>query len=138
MIEIEEAFEKIAEFARTFEVSEDPELWRRLVAEERKEVQEAAAALLKELLDLTYVVAGYAHLFGEERAETELGPALSNTLLNDLIEAFSDVGGEAFRRVHTSNMSKLGDDGKPIRREDGKIMKGPNYKPPVLDDLVVI
>ena len=29
--------------------------------------------------------------------------------------------------VHRSNMSKLGTDGRPIRREDGKIMKGPNY-----------
>lgn len=32
--------------------------------------------------------------------------------------------------VHRSNMSKLGEDGKPIRREDGKIQKGPNYSPP--------
>lgn len=43
---------------------------------------------------------------------------------------------EAFRRVHASNMSKLGDDGKPLRREDGKILKGPNYAPPVLLDLI--
>ena len=42
---------------------------------------------------------------------------------------------EALYRVHRSNMSKLGEDGKPIRREDGKILKGPNYKPPFLDDL---
>lgn len=32
--------------------------------------------------------------------------------------------------VHDSNMSKLGEDGKPIYREDGKIMKGPNYWKP--------
>lgn len=32
--------------------------------------------------------------------------------------------------VHYSNMSKLGPDGKPIRREDGKILKGPNFSPP--------
>ena len=43
---------------------------------------------------------------------------------------------EALFRVHKSNMSKLGLDGKPIRREDGKILKGPNYQPPKLDDLV--
>ncbi len=42
---------------------------------------------------------------------------------------------EAYRRVHISNLSKLGDDGKPIRRADGKITKGPNYKPPYLEDL---
>lgn len=43
---------------------------------------------------------------------------------------------EAMRRVHRSNMSKLGEDGKPIYREDGKVLKGPNYQPPNLTDLV--
>lgn len=42
---------------------------------------------------------------------------------------------EAMRRVFESNMSKLVD-GKPLRREDGKVLKGPNYQPPVLDDLI--
>jgi predicted HAD superfamily Cof-like phosphohydrolase len=41
----------------------------------------------------------------------------------------------ALKRVFESNMSKFVD-GKPLRREDGKILKGPNYKPPFLDDLV--
>ena len=43
---------------------------------------------------------------------------------------------EAMRRVYESNMSKLGEDGKPIYRADGKVLKGPNYKPPTLTDLV--
>lgn len=43
---------------------------------------------------------------------------------------------EAFMRVHESNMSKLGSDGKPIYREDGKVLKGPNYFSPDLSDLV--
>ena len=43
---------------------------------------------------------------------------------------------QALRRVHKSNMSKLGEDGKPIYREDGKVLKGPNYQPPDLSDLV--
>lgn len=38
----------------------------------------------------------------------------------------------AFIEVHSSNMSKLGEDGKPIYREDGKILKGPNYFKPDL------
>jgi len=42
---------------------------------------------------------------------------------------------EALDRVQASNMSKLVD-GKPLRREDGKILKGPNYQPPNLIDLV--
>jgi len=41
----------------------------------------------------------------------------------------------AMRRVFESNMSKLVD-GKPLRRADGKVLKGPNYYPPSLDDLV--
>jgi predicted HAD superfamily Cof-like phosphohydrolase len=39
---------------------------------------------------------------------------------------------ECFLEVHESNMSKLGDDGKPIYREDGKVLKGPNYFEPDL------
>ena len=43
---------------------------------------------------------------------------------------------EAMNRVHKSNMSKLGLDGTPIRRRDGKVLKGPNYDPPNLKDLI--
>ena len=39
----------------------------------------------------------------------------------------------AFREVHRSNMSKLGPDGKPIKRADGKVLKGPNFTPPKLE-----
>jgi predicted HAD superfamily Cof-like phosphohydrolase len=38
--------------------------------------------------------------------------------------------------VHLSNMSKLGEDGNPIYREDGKVMKGPNYFPPNLKNIL--
>ena len=69
------------------------------------------AAALKELADLVYVCFQYA-----ENLEWNLLEALS--------------------RVHESNMSKLDDNKQPIRREDGKVLKGPNYKPPFLDDLV--
>ena len=65
---------------------------------------------LKELADLVYVCYQYA-----ANLEWDLNTALA--------------------RVHKSNMSKLGEDGKPIRRMDGKILKGPNYQPPNLDDL---
>ena len=37
---------------------------------------------------------------------------------------------EAFDEIQRSNMSKLGEDGKPIYREDGKVLKGPNYFKP--------
>ena len=37
---------------------------------------------------------------------------------------------EVFKEIQRSNMSKLGSDGKPIYREDGKVLKGPNYFKP--------
>ncbi len=43
---------------------------------------------------------------------------------------------EAMWRVFESNMSKLDEHGKPIYREDGKVLKGPNYQPPDLTDCV--
>ena len=42
----------------------------------------------------------------------------------------------AMERVFESNMSKLDDNGNPIYRDDGKVLKGPNYKKPELGDLV--
>jgi len=41
----------------------------------------------------------------------------------------------ALTRVYESNMSKLVD-GKPIKDDRGKVLKGPNYQPPILDDLL--
>src|SRR5690606_5216460 len=67
--------------------------------------------LLKELADLRYVLSGLCVALGIDEEE-------------------------CVRRVHESNMSKLGEDGSPIYREDGKVLKGPNYAPPDLDDLV--
>ena len=43
---------------------------------------------------------------------------------------------EAMFRVFESNLSKLDDDGNPIYREDGKVLKGPNYKAPDLTTCV--
>ena len=74
-------------------------------------LKEKKQAFLKELCDLQYVLSGLAVTFN---------------LPFD----------EAFSRVHQSNMSKLGDDGKPIYREDGKVLKGPNYRAPDLSNLV--
>jgi len=49
---------------------------------------------------------------------------------------FFKVKDEAFAEVHKSNMSKLGVDGKPILRKDGKFLKGPNYTSPNLYPIV--
>ena len=59
------------------------------------------------LTDILYVTYGAGHAFGV-----------------DLDKCFEEV--------QRSNMSKLGEDGKPIYRDDGKVMKGENYSPPDL------
>jgi predicted HAD superfamily Cof-like phosphohydrolase len=43
---------------------------------------------------------------------------------------------EVFEEIQRSNMSKLGADGKPIYREDGKVLKGPNYFTPDLKSII--
>lgn len=66
--------------------------------------------MVKELADLQYVVSGFAVSFGIN--------------LKDI-----------FALVHESNMSKLDENGRPIKRADGKILKGPNYHPPKFDSV---
>jgi len=78
--------------------------------------------------------------FAEEKTTTNLlkeSADLLYVLLGTLVAlGVADKLEEAFTRVHLSNMSKLDENGKPIYREDGKVLKGSNYKPPNLEDLV--
>lgn len=43
---------------------------------------------------------------------------------------------EVFEEIQRSNMSKLGNDGKPVLREDGKVLKGPNYFRPDIEKIL--
>ena len=63
------------------------------------------------LTDILYVTYGAGHAFGIDL----------------------DI---CFEEVQRSNMSKLGEDGKPIYREDGKVLKGPNYSEPDLESIL--
>lgn len=130
-----EPIEMVDEFVEVFNVTHPPSVCDALIAEELAEVREAAEHLLKELADLSYVClasAACGHLSDTFASEMEeLAP-----LYAAFGGMFSGANKVAFRRVHRSNMSKLVD-GKPLRREsDGKILKGPNYKPPYLGDLI--
>jgi predicted HAD superfamily Cof-like phosphohydrolase len=60
-----------------------------------------------------------------------LGDMIIEHGLQDHIEA-------VFDEIQRSNMSKLGEDGKPIYREDGKVMKGPNYFKPDFSKILKI
>ncbi|PNQ73368.1 hypothetical protein C1T31_07580 [Hanstruepera neustonica] len=43
---------------------------------------------------------------------------------------------EVFDEIQRSNMSKLGENGEPIYREDGKVLKGPNYFKPHIEEIL--
>ena len=80
----------------------------------------------------------------------EFKEAIKNNDLKEAADALTDIlyvtygAGQAFginldkcfNEVQNSNMSKLGDDGKPIYNEHGKVMKGPNYFKPNLSKFV--
>ena len=119
-------FEKVREFMETFgqEVLDKPylstintqNLRYELIREELQEFSDAldsedVVGVADALTDLLYVVYGAGCAFGI-----------------DLDACFDEV--------HRSNMSKLGEDGAPIYREDGKVMKGPYYFPPDIKKVI--
>ena len=120
-------FSKVGTFMKTFgqEVKTKPsfstdkinKLRIDLIKEELEELTEAMnnkdlLEVADALTDILYVTYGAGHAFGL-----------------DLDKCFEEV--------QSSNMSKLGEDGKPIYREDGKVMKGPNYSEPDLKNTLL-
>ena len=118
--EKESNFQKVGSFMRIMgqEVKTHPEwplqdilnLRMNLIREEMKEWEESVHErdmenTAKELADILYVVYGAGHALGI-----------------DLDRVFEEV--------QHSNLSKLGDDGKPLYNDVGKVQKGPNYQPP--------
>ena len=119
-------FNKVKTFMETFgqEVKTKPSfstdkinsLRYELIKEELEELKEAMEnknflEVADALTDILYVTYGAGHAFGI-----------------DLDKCFEEV--------QSSNMSKLGEDGKPIYNESGKVMKGPKYYKPNLTKFV--
>ena len=119
-------FNKVKTFMNTYdqEVKNSPEfpeskivqLRIDLIQEELNELKEAInnndiIEVADALTDILYVTYGAGHSFGV-----------------DLDSCFNEV--------QNSNMSKLGDDGKPIYNESGKVMKGPNYFKPNIKKII--
>ena len=119
-------FEKVGTFMKTFgqEVKLRPSLSSdkinslrlSLIKEELEELKDAIdkkdlVEVADALTDILYVTYGAGHAFGI-----------------NLDKCFDEVQG--------SNMSKLGNDGKPIYNEEGKVMKGPNYFKPNLSKFI--
>jgi predicted HAD superfamily Cof-like phosphohydrolase len=91
-------------------------LRRKLIREEHEEWRDASheqniVQIADALADMLYVIHGTALAYGIPLDEV-------------------------FAEVHRSNMTKLGADGKPVRREDGKVMKGPGYEPPRIAEIL--
>jgi|TARA_R110002167_G_scaffold142230_4_gene330901 predicted HAD superfamily Cof-like phosphohydrolase len=120
-------FERAGDFMEAFgqEVLDKPtlpdfnlsELRIDLIQEELQELIDALDAkdiveIADALTDILYVTYGAGHSFGL-----------------DLDECFLEV--------HRSNMTKLGEDGRPLYRPDGKVMKGPNYETPQLAKIIL-
>ena len=119
-------FQKVKTFMQTFgqEVKSKPSfstekinhLRYNLINEELEELKQAIAnkdllEVADALTDILYVTYGAGHAFGI-----------------DLDKCFEEV--------QNSNMSKLGEDGKPIYNDEGKVMKGPKYYKPDLSKFV--
>ncbi|AFS46982.1 phosphoribosyl-ATP diphosphatase [alpha proteobacterium HIMB5] len=119
-------FEKVKIFMETFgqEVKSKPSLSSEkinslrlsLIHEELDELNKAIqdkdiVEVADALTDILYVTYGAGHAFGINLDQ-------------------------CFNEVQNSNMSKLGDDGKPIYNENGKVMKGPNYFKPDLSKYI--
>ena len=119
-------FSKVGTFMKTFgqEVKTKPsfstdkinKLRLDLIKEELEELTEAMnnkdlLEVADALTDILYVTYGAGHAFGID------------------LDA-------CFQEVQNSNMSKLGNDGKPIYNDQGKVMKGPNYYKPDLSKFI--
>ena len=119
-------FEKVGEFMKTFgqevkfksSLSSDKinVLRINLIEEELEELKQAInqknlLEVADALTDILYVTYGAGHAFGINLDK-------------------------CFEEVQNSNMSKLGNDGKPIYSEKGKVMKGPNYFKPNLSNIL--
>ena len=140
------SYERVKEFHEVFghPVGEKPEipnddrksLRLALILEEAIELAEAMGFHTEELEDATYKM-------------LNTGPLIEGNIIG-IADALGDldyvVNGAALEHgidlpavtaeVHRSNMTKLGPEGKPIYREDGKILKGEGYEPPNLEKIL--
>jgi predicted HAD superfamily Cof-like phosphohydrolase len=110
------AFEQEVHFKPTIPSDQIQTLRYELIREELAELQEAQlfgdlVGIADALADLLYVVYGAGHAYGID------------------LDA-------CFKEVHRSNMTKLTEDGKVLRREDGKVMKSGRYEAPDLEKIV--
>lgn len=111
--EFHEAFGVVNNYEPTTDISSDQKQLRHdLMQEENKEYFEAVQN--NDLVEVADALGDQLYI-------------LCGTILK---HGLQDKIGAIFEEIHRSNMSKLGEDGKPIYREDGKVLKGPSYFKP--------
>ena len=121
-------FDRVVEFMKTFgqEVKSSPEFPSEDILQLRGEL------IFEELIELQDAVG--------QKDIVEVADALTD-LLYVIYGAGASLGIDldaCFKEVHSSNMSKLMPDGTVLRREDGKVLKGPNYFVPDLKKVLDI
>lgn len=126
---IAKALKQVEEFHNSFGVEnnetptaqlsfEDVKLRFELMKEENEEYLEAAEN--KDLNEIADALGDQLYIL--------MGTVLKHGLQDKIIPVFNEI--------HRSNMSKLGSDGKPIYRADGKVLKGENYSEPDIDSII--
>ena len=121
---MEEQLKKVAAFHRVFKQTQADEptlipendflLRHKLMAEENDEYKEACWS--GDMVDIADALGDQLYI-------------LCGTMLKHGMQYKIE---QVFNEIHESNMSKLGENGEPLLREDGKIQKGPNYFKPAL------
>ena len=123
-------FHKVQDFNRSFGLSV-PEIPRPHVFTEDPKLTKLRLSLIQEEV-------GELEQACQDHDFTEVADAIGDILyvVYGMASSFGLDADEIFDRVHSSNMSKLDDKCKPIYREDGKVLKSDNYKPPSMKGLV--
>ncbi len=126
---ITNAIEQVKEFANTFNIEYSDnmntnidesiiDLRFRLMQEENLEYLEAAKN--KDIVEIADALGDILYIL--------CGTILTHGLQHKIVEVFNEI--------QRSNMSKLDVNGKPVFREDGKILKGPNYFQPKIKEIL--
>ncbi len=119
-----------------FELLAACEIWpafhyREQIAGEREDREVDAATIIRDCIDYGFVDRRVVSLVEVADALGDLAYVIEGANLE-----FGIPSEKVLAEIHRSNMSKLGADGKPIYSETGKVLKGPNYSPPNLENVL--
>ena len=126
--------QKVRQFHQAMEMAIDAPYTKSLLELRQKLINEEVAELNIEIDTLQKELESTGTITKETKLKMYKELADLQYVLSGMVVALGIPMEQVFSRVHQSNMSKLVD-GKPLKREDGKVLKGPNYKKPDFSDL---